>query len=44
MIIQDLPAKPKELQYAIQISNVEMIYKMVLDSFENKIENKNQTQ
>lgn len=36
MIIQYLPVKPEELQYAMQISNVEMIYKMVLDSFENK--------
>jgi hypothetical protein len=36
LIVQYLPVKPKELQYAMQVSNLEIIYKMVVDSFENK--------
>lgn len=34
MIIQYLPVKAKELQYAMQVSNLEIIYKMVVNNFE----------
>jgi len=35
-LIQYRPVKAKELQYAIQVNDLEMIYKMVANSFEKQ--------